>query len=145
MHAVAAREENPRCRSCHQEQSFCLPCHQRAGITQSGPYANFSERGRFHPPASIWTDGPRTSRHHAAEAARNLNACVSCHVERDCLICHSARSVGGLDGGLSAGINRGVDPHPAGFRARCARPLRENPRACITCHEPADPKLAECR
>ncbi|HEX3776161.1 MAG TPA: cytochrome c3 family protein, partial [Polyangiaceae bacterium] len=89
MHPVAARENQQKCTSCHREQSFCLTCHQRVGITMSGPFADAAGRGRFHPPKSEWTDGPRTPRHHAWEAERNISACVSCHVERDCAICHA--------------------------------------------------------
>ncbi|HEV8548365.1 MAG TPA: cytochrome c3 family protein, partial [Polyangiaceae bacterium] len=70
MHAVAARQNSPNCTSCHQQQSFCLSCHQRAGVTLNGPVGNITQRGRFHPPPSIWTDAPRGSGHHAWEAER---------------------------------------------------------------------------
>jgi hypothetical protein len=145
MHPVSARQDSPRCASCHQTQNFCLPCHQRIGVTASGPVGNFAERGRFHPPPSVWTDAPRSTRHHAWEAERNLNACISCHVERDCVACHATRDVGGAAGGLPAGAGRGLNPHPSGFRARCARALRQNARPCLVCHAPADPLLGECR
>ena len=145
MHALSARQNSPRCTSCHQQQSFCLSCHQRAGVAESGPFANFSERGRFHPPPSVWIDAPRSSRHHAWEAQRNLNACISCHTERDCVACHSTRNVGGPGSGLSAGSGRGANPHPVGFRSRCGRALRQNARPCLVCHDPADPHLLECR
>jgi hypothetical protein len=143
MHAEAARQNTPRCTSCHQQQSFCLSCHQRAGVAESGPLTNSAERGRFHPPPSVWTNPPRSARHHAWEAERNLNACVSCHVERDCIACHATRGVGG-PGGLPAG-GAGASPHPLGFRARCAHALRQNARPCLMCHDPADPVFAECR
>lgn len=145
MHAVSARQNSPRCTSCHQQQSFCLSCHQRAGVAASGPFQNFAERGRFHPPPEVWSTGPRSTRHHAWEAERNLNACISCHTERDCVACHATRGVGGPGGGLSAGSLRGGDPHPPGFRSRCGRALRQNARPCLVCHDPADPTLAECR
>ena len=144
MHAEAARQNSPRCTSCHQQQSFCISCHQRIGVAQSGPLANFADRGRFHPPPSVWTNSPRSARHHAWEAERNLNACVSCHVERDCIACHASRNVGGAGGGLPAG-GVGRNPHPLGFRARCAHALRQNARPCLMCHEPSDPVFAECR
>ena len=145
QHAIAARQNNPRCTSCHQQQSFCLTCHQRAGVAMSGPIANFANRGRFHPPKSIWSDGARSSQHHAWEAQRNLNACVSCHQERDCLSCHATRQVGGRGGGLPVGVGQSVNPHPAGFRARCAQALRQNPRPCLTCHGPSAKDLLNCR
>ena len=149
MHPIAARQSAPNCTSCHRTQSFCVSCHQRAGVTMSGPYGNFAERGRFHPPKSTWTDPPRGAGHHAWEAQRNITACVSCHVERDCATCHATASVGGRGtgpgGGLGSGFGQGVNPHPAGFRHRCGRALRQNARPCLVCHDPADPQLRECR
>lgn len=140
LHPIAARQDGASCTSCHHQQSFCLGCHQRVGVAQSGPLENFVTRGRFHPPRAVWTDGPRSRRHHAWEAQRNLNTCTSCHSERDCATCHATRRVGGdvRSGG-------GVNPHPPGFRNRCGRPLRQNPRACFFCHGPTDPTLLACR
>ena len=130
LHAVESRLEASRCTSCHQEQQFCLPCHQRAGVAQTaGPGSN-RQQGRFHPPRTIWSELPRTRQHHAWEAMRNLNACVGCHTERDCTVCHATQAAGG----------RGFDPHPAGFASRCAAAARKNPRPCLVCHEGTDPR-----
>lgn len=145
QHPVAARQDNPRCTTCHQQQSFCLTCHQRSGVTMSGPLGNFAGRGRFHPPKSTWTDGPRTGSHHAWEAERNLNACVSCHQERDCAMCHATRGVGGRGPNIGTGQGQGVNPHPVGFSARCQQALRQNARPCLTCHLPNDQDLQRCR
>jgi hypothetical protein len=145
LHAQAARNDGPGCASCHHRQSFCLDCHQRVGISESGPTANFAARGRFHPPSSLWSSGPRTPAHHAWEAQRNLSACVSCHQERDCVACHATRAVGGPGGGPPAGSGFGSNPHPAGFRSDCARALGRNPRPCLVCHDPADPELLRCQ
>ena len=145
MHPVVARENQQKCTSCHRDQSFCLSCHQRVGITMSGPFANLAQRGRFHPAKSEWTDGPRTPRHHAWEAERNISACVSCHVERDCAICHASAAMGGRGSGFPAGPGQGTDPHPIGFRSRCASALRQNARPCLVCHTPDDPNLLDCR
>lgn len=144
QHAIAARQDSPRCTSCHQLQAFCLTCHQRAGVAMSGPVGNFGSRGRFHPPKSVWTDGARTPQHHAWEAQRNLNACVGCHQERDCVLCHSTRGVGGPGANVS-GIGQGVNPHPLGFASRCQQALRQNARPCLTCHAPNDSELLKCR
>ncbi len=144
QHPVAARQDNPRCTSCHQQQSFCLTCHQRAGVAMSGPVGNFAGRGRFHPPKAVWTDGPRSPSHHAWEAQRNLNACVSCHQERDCALCHATRNVGGRGPDLG-GVGQGVNPHPVGFGSRCQQALRQNPRPCLACHAPNDQDLLKCR
>jgi hypothetical protein len=146
MHPVAARQNNPTCTSCHRAQTFCVACHQRAGVSMSGPYANFAGRGRFHPPKSIWTDPPRSAGHHAFEAQRNLNACVSCHVERDCATCHATARRGGRGWSQGDGFaGQGTNPHPLGFRDRCGSALRRNARPCLVCHDPADPQLQECR
>ncbi len=146
QHPVAARQNNPSCQSCHREQTFCIGCHQRAGVTLSGPYANFSGRGRFHPPKSLWTDPPRSSAHHAWEAERNLSACVSCHTERDCAICHATAAVGGRGASLRPTYGgQGANPHPRNFKRRCGNALKRNARPCLVCHNPADPQLEECR
>lgn len=145
QHPIAARQNNPRCTSCHQQQSFCLSCHQRAGVAMSGPTGNFAGRGRFHPPKSVWTEGGRSASHHAWEAQRNLNACVSCHQERDCMACHATRGVGGRGAWPPVSGGRGVNPHPVGFVSRCRQALRQNARPCLTCHTSSDPELLKCR
>jgi hypothetical protein len=132
MHAVEGRLATQRCTSCHREQSFCLGCHQRLGVSMSGP-SSVREPGRFHPPKAEWSDPPRRPGHHAFEAMRNLNACVSCHIERDCVVCHGGQ-----------GIGAGFSPHPAGFRSSCGTQLRRNPRPCYVCHEAGAASLAEC-
>jgi hypothetical protein len=132
MHPVEARMEPQKCESCHREQSFCLDCHMRVGVAESGP-PGARDTGRFHPPKSIWSDPPMRPGHHAFEAERNLNACVSCHIERDCVVCHGALGVGG-----------GFDPHGNGFLAGCRTQFRRNPRPCYVCHEPTDAKLSQC-
>lgn len=133
MHPVEARLATQRCTSCHREQSFCLGCHQRLGVSMSGP-AGVREPGRFHPPKSEWSDAPRRPGHHAFEAMRNLNACVSCHIERDCVVCHGGQGVGG-----------GFNPHSGGFVGGCATQFRRNPRPCYVCHDPGAAVLQECR
>jgi len=133
MHPIEARQAAQKCTSCHREQSFCLGCHQRVGVSMSGP-TDARMSGRFHPPKTVWSDAPRKPGHHAYEAERNLNACVSCHIERDCVACH---------GGL--GIGGGFSPHRSGFAAGCATQFRRNPRPCFVCHEPGAGALAQCR
>ena len=133
MHPIEARMATQRCTSCHNEQSFCLSCHQRLGITMSGP-PSLRESGRFHPPKQVWSDAPRQAGHHSFEAERNLNACVSCHIERDCIVCHGAQGIGG-----------GFNPHRSGFAAGCSTQFRRNPRPCLACHEPGAQELSQCR
>ena len=125
MHPVDARMNSERCTSCHRQQSFCLDCHLRSGVGESSPSGVKSNVTRFHPPAAIWSGPVRGPGHHAFEAQRNLNACVSCHIERDCVACHGG-------GGIGAGINI----HPAGFLSSCGMQMRRNPRPCLVCHQP---------
>ena len=136
LHSVAARQDEQACQSCHRATSFCITCHQRTGVAMSGPAGDAANRGRFHPPRSVWTDPPRTAGHHAWEAERNISACVSCHTERDCATCHATTARGG-QGGLS--------PHPMGFSASCRGAFAKNPRPCLFCHDSGDPSLAACR
>jgi hypothetical protein len=125
MHPVDARMNSERCTSCHRQQSFCLDCHLRAGVGESSPSGVKSSVTRFHPPAAIWSGPVRGPGHHAFEAQRNLNACVSCHVERDCVACHGG-----------SGIGAGANIHPAGFLSSCGMQMRRNPRPCLVCHQP---------
>ena len=133
MHPIEARQSAQKCTSCHREQSFCLGCHQRLGVSMSGP-ADVRMSSRFHPAKEIWSDPPRKPGHHSFEAERNLNACVSCHIERDCVICHGGTGIGG-----------GFDPHGKGFAGGCATQFRRNPRPCYVCHEPGAGVLNQCR
>jgi hypothetical protein len=133
MHPVEATMAMQRCTSCHEEQSFCLTCHMRVGVSMSSPTGD-RDSARFHPPKAIWSDAPRQPGHHSFEAERNLNACVSCHTERDCVTCHGGNGIGG-----------GFNPHRSNFLAGCSTQYRRNPRPCLVCHEPGDGQLASCR
>jgi hypothetical protein len=144
LHAEAARMNGPSCSTCHHSQSFCVGCHERSGIAESGPVGIAAGRGRFHPPSAVWSSVTRGPGHHAWEAERNLSVCVSCHVERDCVRCHATRGVGGPGTGLPAGAGR-ANPHPSGFAEGCAPALRDNSRPCRVCHDAADPLLEACR
>jgi hypothetical protein len=136
MHPQAARQDNPRCVSCHQLQTFCADCHRRTGVARDVASDARASGRRFHPPPSEWTNAPRGPNHHAWEAARNLNACVSCHTERDCATCHATK---GINGGM------GVNPHPSGFSSKCGLALRRNPRPCLVCHQQGDRSLRMCQ
>lgn len=136
MHAIEAQQASSSCTSCHQLQSFCADCHRRVGVGRDSPSARRLAGRRFHPPPSEFTTAPRGPRHHAWEAQRNLNACVSCHVERDCVTCHATK---GIRGGA------GVNPHPVGFTSRCDAAFSRNPRPCLVCHAPTDPVLTPCQ
>jgi len=136
MHAQAARQDNPRCTSCHQAQTFCGDCHRRVGVARDTASGNRLAGRRFHPPPAEFTSAPRGPNHHAWEAMRNLNACVSCHTERDCATCHATK---GLSGG------QGVNPHPIGFRDKCQVAFARNPRPCLVCHQSTDSSVRACQ
>ncbi|HEY4116827.1 MAG TPA: cytochrome c3 family protein [Byssovorax sp.] len=136
MHPEAARQDNPRCVSCHAEQTFCADCHRRTGVAKDTASGNRQSGRRFHPPPQEWTTAPRGPNHHSWEAMRNLNACVSCHTERDCATCHATKSISG---------GMGVDPHPTNFMSVCRSALRRNPRPCLVCHQPGDSSLVKCQ
>lgn len=136
MHPQAARQDNPRCTSCHQQTTFCADCHRRVGVARDAASENRDAGRRFHPPPALWTQAPRTPVHHAWEAERNINACVSCHSERDCATCHASKGVRG--GG-------GVNPHPPSFVGECRIPFKRNPRPCFVCHTSDDYRLGACR
>jgi hypothetical protein len=136
MHEVAARFDQPKCVTCHSTTNFCLPCHTRVGITDptSGP-SGVTTTARFHPPADVWSAPVRKAGHHAFEAQKNINACVSCHVERDCVFCHGTQGAGG----------NGANPHGLKFRDKCTTMYAKNPRPCFVCHDPYDKELDACR
>ncbi len=103
-----------RCSDCHNVGSFCAKCHAAAGLVSSGPLG-----AGYHDASPFFTAG------HGQAARQSLETCTGCHVERDCLRCHSA--VGG----------RRFNPHGPGFDA--ARMRRKNPEMCTACHGAAIP------
>lgn len=135
MHAIEAKQSAKSCASCHRSESFCLPCHMRAGVSWTGPLTAQSRRGRVHPDARQFVHGPMTGAHHGVQARRNLMSCVGCHTQRDCASCHATRAGGGM----------GVNPHPVGFSSRCRAALVRNGRSCAVCHDAGDAVFSRCR
>ncbi len=127
LHALDARRASMDCSACHRQQSFCVSCHERAGVTPASRGSEFvsdDPSRRFHPAG--WADeGLMGPDHHGFAARRNIRTCVSCHREQFCVDCHS-----GQPGGM------GISPHPPGFAlSRSCRSLRaRNPRMCLRCH-----------
>ena len=113
-HPASAYARETSCAECHNTGSFCVECHQQAGLTARGTL-----RGGFHDAKAGFLLG------HGPAARQSLESCVSCHAERDCLTCHSA--LGG----------RRFDPHGPGFDAERLR--RRNPQMCTACHGTAIP------
>lgn len=108
-HPAAAYSRETSCADCHATGEFCQACHESAGLA-AADVVNSS----FHDGQTAFGVG------HGSAARMNLETCASCHVERDCLACHS--SVGG----------RGIDPHGPDFDAETLR--RANPQMCTACH-----------
>ncbi len=108
-HPAAAYNRETSCGDCHNTAGFCTSCHVRAGVVARGRL-----RSGYHDASAAFIVG------HGPAARQNLESCVSCHVERDCLTCHSA--VGG----------RHFDPHGPGFDPN--RMIRKNPEMCTACH-----------
>lgn len=149
LHAIDARRNTPDCSSCHRNQSFCLGCHQRVGVTSDpegglpgrqpkNPFGTGTQVKRFHPPgwvrdatgAVIATPTPAS---HSLAAKRNISACVSCHREETCLECHATDPSRGAH----------FDPHGPGFASslKCRSLAARNQRACLKCHAATDPEL----
>jgi hypothetical protein len=124
-HAIEAKRGSPDCSACHRAATFCVACHERAGVgTRAAPAFGTQDGQRlFHP--SGWAGGIGASNLHAGEALRNLATCASCHRDNDCIRCHSAEA-----GSMQA------SPHPAGWRnsAQCEAMDRRNRRMCLRCH-----------
>lgn len=157
IHAIEARKASLNCDSCHRRQTFCLGCHERAGLVVPDPgttgaptYLHNARPSplRFHPQRLIngvdaFVYPPRTADHHSWQAERNLKACASCHREESCIVCHATANVKTL--GLPA-KQFTVNPHPPGFAGsrQCDSISSRNGRVCLKCHAPDDPHLG-CR
>jgi hypothetical protein len=135
QHGPDARRNKPNCASCHRGQSFCVPCHERSGVSSAAPNNPFqpgfggvgSGLLRFHPTG--WSGRTAAAGNlHASQARRNARSCSSCHREDTCLTCHTALP----------GRTANISPHGPGFAAssKC-RSLARNKRVCHKCHDPA--------
>jgi len=117
-HPVAAYSRETSCNDCHNQAQFCTNCHVSAGLISPG----LLRGSGFHDAKQAF------SLNHGQAARQNLESCVSCHAERDCLTCHS--SLGG----------RRFNPHGPGFDAATLR--RKNSQMCTACHGAAIPESA---
>jgi hypothetical protein len=114
-HPSAAYSRQTSCSDCHNTQQFCVTCHAQAGLGAR----NTLNAGPYHDAKGTFIVG------HGQAARQSLESCVSCHVERDCTVCHSAQG------------GRRFNPHGPGFDAERLR--RRNPEMCIACHGRAIP------
>lgn len=122
LHPIDARRNSESCNSCHRYQSFCLDCHQKAGLTEKAERVN--TRTQIHPEG--FASCNRTVTHHSDQAKRSLLACVSCHTESDCIQCHGAK------GGAKCGKMIKIHGHLS--KNQLSRMKQKNPRACLKCH-----------
>lgn len=129
-HAIDARRGKPECSACHRLESFCVACHERSGIGDNiVSHYSAKDPSRFFHPSGWASSTPGAPNLHAQEARRNVNACVSCHREEDCMTCHSAQNGAGH-----------ISPHPSNWRgsAQCKSMDRANRRMCLRCHVTQD-------
>jgi hypothetical protein len=110
-HPAAAYVRESSCADCHSSTAFCAACHEQSGLTAQKRLGS-----GYHDSKSSFIFG------HGQAARQNLESCVSCHTERDCLVCHATSGVGG----------RNFSPHGPGFDA--PRLKRKNPEMCSACH-----------
>lgn len=105
-HAPESYGRDLECASCHNTEVFCRSCHQAQGLAAKGQRA-----GVYHNGQPLWL------LQHGQAARRGLQSCTTCHVQRDCLQCHSQRGWGVSPHGPD------FDPSRLGARARsmCAR------------------------
>jgi hypothetical protein len=116
-HPTDAYSRSSSCTDCHNVGEFCQTCHAQSGLSARRTLLG---AGGYHDSNRQFFLG------HGQAARQSLETCVSCHVERDCLTCHSV--VGG----------RGFSPHGPGFDSE--RMLKKNPQLCIACHGRAIPR-----
>lgn len=109
-HPAAAYSRESSCNECHSQTQFCTNCHVTAGLISRGALRGIG----FHDAKQAF------SLNHGQAARQNLESCVACHAERDCLTCHS--SAGG----------RRFNPHGPGFDPATLQ--RKNSQACTACH-----------
>lgn len=109
LHPASAYARENSCSECHNVGSFCQTCHQTAGLVSTRALGS-----GYHDASRFFLAG------HGQAARQSLESCTACHVERDCLQCHSA--LGG----------RHFNPHGPGFDPERLR--RKNAEMCVACH-----------
>jgi hypothetical protein len=107
-HAASAFAREAECAACHNAEAFCRSCHVQSGL---------ASRGRLD--VAYHTAQPQWLLQHGRAARQGLQNCTSCHVQRDCLTCHST-------------TGWGINPHGRDFDA--ASQAKRTPRTCLVCH-----------
>ncbi|MCJ7630512.1 MAG: hypothetical protein MUO50_19230 [Longimicrobiales bacterium] len=99
------------CTSCHNSEAFCRECHLGSGIQGGSDLVS-----PFHDGQALWILS------HPQAARQDLESCVTCHQQNDCMRCHSATS------GLR------MNPHGPDFDASSMG--SRNKAMCALCHLP---------
>lgn len=108
-HGADAFARMSDCSSCHSTEAFCRACHVGSGIRSDGRLD-----APFHDRQPMWLLS------HGQAARQDLESCVACHQQRDCLQCHSVT------------VGWGVSPHGPGFDP--SRIADRNKLLCRRCH-----------
>ena len=88
-HGVEAKSKALDCASCHEQQTFCVTCHEAGGNINQLKFKPAS-----HVAAGFTTIGKGSGGgRHAELARRDLESCASCHDvqgnDPTCLLCHT--------------------------------------------------------
>jgi hypothetical protein len=108
-HGAEAYGNRTDCAACHSVQAFCRDCHSETGRTAAGRLDV-----AFHNAQPLWL------LQHAQAARQSLQNCTTCHLQSDCMQCHSPVT------------GWGVNPHGPGFDPR--RMANRNQIMCARCH-----------
>jgi predicted CXXCH cytochrome family protein len=109
QHSSQAYSRRMECSTCHEVRTFCRSCHIQQGMGAQGRL-----NPGFHDAEPLWL------LRHARAARQGLESCTSCHVQRDCMQCHT--EIGAFQ----------ISPHGPNFDARRAQ--QRNPVICFACH-----------
>jgi predicted CXXCH cytochrome family protein len=115
QHSSQAYNRRMECSTCHEVRTFCRACHIQQGMGAQGRL-----NPGFHDAEPLWL------LRHARAARQGLESCTSCHVQRDCMQCHT--EIGAFQ----------ISPHGPNFDARRAQ--QRNAVICFACHV-TDPLL----
>lgn len=81
LHGAEAFANDSECAACHSRESFCRDCHMGLGLAAG----DRTTGGAFHDAQPDWLLA------HGLPARQDLESCTTCHQQRSCLRCHSAR------------------------------------------------------